>query len=1057
MERFYFDDAGRFAIEDYSSLSPFSSFLPGIAGLMGIPMWVFYVNRGQAIAGFGVESKDTPIMEFQPANRAYQLAPYLGFRTFVKASGTFYEPFSALERTRARRMLIGANELELQESADEIGLRVSVLYFTLTDEPFAGLVRRVTIENTSGEALDLEVLDGLPAIIPFGMNNWLLKEIGRTAEAWMGVFNVENDIPFYRLSYSIVDKVEVEGYHAGHFYTTFTADRRLPALVDPRAVFGQNTALSYPDAFLDGSLDALYAQKQITVGRTPCGFFGAGQTLQPGESFTLYGLIGHVSDVDEINCEAERLSSPAYIEEKFQSARELARSLTDVVAIRTSEPLLDEYTRQSFLDNVLRGGWPVLLGHPARPVVQHVYSRKHGDLERDYNAFYLAPEFYSQGNGSYRDVNQNRREDVWLNPRVGDYNIVTFMNLIQADGYNPLIIRGNRFTVSADERDAVLSLVENPSALENVLAHPFTPGELLKTVQVSGVRLRTDPQTFLSEVLDRAEQRFEAAFGEGYWVDHWTYNLDLIENYLSIYPERRRKLLFERPVFTYYDSPVTVRPRDEKTVLANGQVRQLDAIHEDEEKAARIASREEQPNVMRLNGGQGDVYQTTLFNKLVVLTLLKFTTLDPLGIGIEMEAGRPGWYDALNGLPGLFGSSVPETFELQRLITFLRGSITRSQEPFNLPVEVMDLLDFVVASLHDYFASSEPDRDMICWDAVSSAREVYRERIRFGFSGKCHALSLPQLDRVLALFLDKLALGINRAFELNNGIPPTYLSFRPVEYDVIRTEGSRQYVQVKQFEASVLPLFLEGPVRALRVAPTPDAARALHQRVKSSALFDQKLKMYKVNASLAEQPPDIGRTRAFTPGWLENEFIWLHMEYKYLLALLDAGLFEEFYADFRHVLIPFQDPAVYGRSPLENSSFLVSSAHPDANLHGQGFVARLSGSTVEYLSILHRIMFGREPFAAQNGRLTLTLRPALPGWLFDDQDTVTCRFLGTCTVVYHNPDRRDTFGDGAVQPIAIGLKTADGETVEIAGSIVPEPYASAVRDGKIVKMQISLR
>ncbi len=26
-----------------------------------------------------------------------------------------------------------------------------------------------------------------------------------------------------------------------------------------------------------------------------------------------------------------------------------------------------------------------------------------------------------------------------------------------------------------------------------------------------------------------------------------------------------------------------------------------------------------------------------------------------------MEAGRPGWYDALNGLPGLFGSSMPET------------------------------------------------------------------------------------------------------------------------------------------------------------------------------------------------------------------------------------------------------------------------------------------------------------------------------------------------------------------------------------------------------------
>jgi hypothetical protein len=40
-------------------------------------------------------------------------------------------------------------------------------------------------------------------------------------------------------------------------------------------------------------------------------------------------------------------------------------------------------------------------------------------------------------------------------------------------------------------------------------------------------------------------------------------------------------------------------------------------------------------------------------------------------MGIEMEAGRPGWYDALNGLPGLFGSSMPETYELLRLVNFL--------------------------------------------------------------------------------------------------------------------------------------------------------------------------------------------------------------------------------------------------------------------------------------------------------------------------------------------------------------------------------------------------
>jgi hypothetical protein len=98
---------------------------------------------------------------------------------------------------------------------------------------------------------------------------------------------------------------------------------------------------------------------------------------------------------------------------------------------------------------------------------------------------------------------------------------------------------------------------------------------------------------------------------------------------------------------------------------------------------------------------------------------------------------------------------------------------------------------------------------------------------------------------------------------------------------------------------------------------------------RASNLYDRKLGMYRVNVSLEDQPHDIGRARAFSPGWLENGSIWLHMSYKYLLELLRAGLYEQFFAELPKNLVPFMDPAVYGRSPLENSSFIVSSAHTD--------------------------------------------------------------------------------------------------------------------------------
>ncbi len=130
--------------------------------------------------------------------------------------------------------------------------------------------------------------------------------------------------------------------------------------------------------------------------------------------------------------------------------------------------------------------------------IYHLYGRRHGDLERDYNAFCLPAEFYSQGNASYRDVNQNRRCDVLLNPAVGDSEVLAFLGLIQADGYNPLAVLGSRFVVPPERQAAVLRLVDRPEELRPLLARPFTPGQLLKAVFDRGLAPDRDAPRRLS-------------------------------------------------------------------------------------------------------------------------------------------------------------------------------------------------------------------------------------------------------------------------------------------------------------------------------------------------------------------------------------------------------------------------------------------------------------------------------------------------------------------------------------------------------------------------------
>ena len=88
-----------FVIRDYARKAPFSSFLPGLAGVTGIPMWSFYTNRGQAMCSFGIHHKGNAMMEFNPANTGYENVQARGFRTLTRIDGAYYEPFSARTRT----------------------------------------------------------------------------------------------------------------------------------------------------------------------------------------------------------------------------------------------------------------------------------------------------------------------------------------------------------------------------------------------------------------------------------------------------------------------------------------------------------------------------------------------------------------------------------------------------------------------------------------------------------------------------------------------------------------------------------------------------------------------------------------------------------------------------------------------------------------------------------------------------------------------------------------------------------------------------------------------
>ena len=109
-------------------------------------------------------------------------------------------------------------------------------------------------------------------------------------------------------------------------------------------------------------------------------------------------------------------------------------------------------------------------------------------------------------------------------------------------------------------------------------------------------------------------------------------------------------------------------------------------------------------------------------------------------MGVEMEAGRPGWNDAMNGLPGLLGSGLGETYELLRLVKYLKRSLndaTADQGTITFPEEFSTLLTTTYEILKIYnknaagtTASDDGERDMQYWASNADARELYRQQTR---------------------------------------------------------------------------------------------------------------------------------------------------------------------------------------------------------------------------------------------------------------------------------------------------------------------------------------
>lgn len=1006
MKKDYAYCGNTFIIDNYADKSPFTSFLPGIAGLKGRPLWAFYVNRGQGLAGFGVKSKDNAIMEFFPAEIAYGDAPLKGFRTFLKIDGRYAEPF-AVNGRYPTRMKIAPSSFSIEERAKSYSYRAE--YFGVPNRSYAALARIASYTNETEKVQRVAILDGLSRVIPFGLSNAEFKEAGNLFKSWMCVEGTDQGFAFYKMRSSTADSSEVTKIEGGYFYAFASSFGTFSPVVDPKCVFGGDKTLSRAVVFEKQGLSA----HGNTENEFACAFAGGEVEIAPHETLTLVSLTGYADAICDAAKIHERLTVEEVIALREEAAAE-AEKISAPVRSHTAYPLFDEYIRSCQLDNVLRGGMPVCLGGKT----YYVFSRKHGDPERDYNSFALEPQPYSCGNGNFRDVAQNRRSDALIYPECGDFNVKYFFSLLQTDGYNPLSVLGVQYRLT--------DIPEDLKARETFFRRGFTVGELAG-------ELKTADEAALAGIVESAETEYKAAFGEGYWTDHFVYLIDLVTSYLAVYPDRAEALLYETPL-DWFKSGARILPRDGKTVMRqDGEIRRYGSV-------VKTGADGWTETV------SGKRYKTSLAAKLLFLITIKLATLDPYGCGIDMEADKPGWCDATNGLPAVFGSNVADAIELLRLIDITaelfknsRGKIEWCEEQNLFYNRILALLEQASSPLEFYEKSND-----------------YKEEYRAAAIGTVsdNLVTVERISTFLKLAKSRLREGLDRAKALGEGWYPTYLRFEVTKYERICKNGEQQYsagglplVRAKAFQAHPLPHFAEGVAKGLTIGE-----KALYDEIAKSSMHDKVLGLYLTSEPLDGESMEIGRIRSFPKGWLERESCFLHMNYKLMLSLLSAGLYGAFFQEIRKNFVPFMKPQVYGRSILENSSFLVTSNHVDGGKWGKGYQARLTGANSEVLSIWRVLMGIEKPFSVIDGELAFELKPVLSKDFFDKNDEASFLFLGRTEIVYHNPNKKNTYAKN-VRPVRYRLIGAD---TDVTVEKVVGPFAEKVRSGEITKIEVEI-
>ena len=717
--------------------------------------WMFISSNGGLTAGR--KNSEFALFPYYTDDKITESAEITGSKSIfqvVKNDQVYlWEPFSnRFAGTYRTTRNLYKNEYGNKVLFEEINhdLELTFQYQWNSTNTF-GFIKKSKLINTSTSKVEINVLDGIQNILPYGVGSDLQNASSNLVDAYKrSELDKSSGLGIYALSAIIVDKAEpsealkanivwsIGLNNSKHLLSSLQLDsfRKQHPISEEIDVKAEKGAYFVNSQIVLSSLENKEWMLVAEVNKNHSSIAKLINQIKANDG--LWELINQkiekgTSRLIALNAASDGLQLSA---DKFKDIRHFSNTLFNIMrggifddnyeiekwdfknyllkankkVARTTETIIEKLPEKFSLLVLQSLANEVDDTNFRRLCFEYMplkFSRRHGDPSRPWNKFSINTKSEIDGSkildyeGNWRDIFQNWEALAHSYPAFIESMIHKFLNATTFDGYNPYRVTKGGFDWETIEPD--------------------------------------DPWSYI-----------------GYWGDHQVIYLLKFLEFIESHQPGKLATLFDKDLFVYANVPYKIK--NYKALLENPK----DTIEFDEALDHKIR---EQRTELGADGAllrdeNRFIVKVNFIEKILATTLAKLSNFIPEG-GIWMNTQRPEWNDANNALVGS-GVSMVTLYYLRRFLKFFDTVVVQSDLE---TVEVSRELVTFFKAIHTTLLENkqllserinDTDRKTIL-DALGNAGSNYRDQIyNAAFSGRKDEIAIEDIKSFVDVSLQYL-------------------------------------------------------------------------------------------------------------------------------------------------------------------------------------------------------------------------------------------------------------------------------------------------------------